>query len=127
MPQEAETLPTQPRDPSPLGDIMETLPTYRSRAFIYLLVLLAVVLVIYSAFGKVDILVSAPASLVPVGQVKLIQIDTEGVVSELSVQEGSLVHKGERLATIDAKEVGTYLLGLRAAEVDMADASKDVE
>jgi hypothetical protein len=43
-----------------MGDLMETLLTYRSRALIYVLVLLGIVLAIYSAVGKVDILVTAP-------------------------------------------------------------------
>lgn len=128
MPREVEQLALQPRDPSPMGDIMETLPTYRSRALIYLLVLLAVALTVYAAFGKVDMIVSAPAALVPVGLVKPIQADAEGVIAEIpsGVQEGKLVEKGAVLVSVDAKEVSPYLFTLRNAEVELADAHKDV-
>lgn len=126
MPREVEHLETQPRDPSPIGDILETLPTYRSRGLVYLLIGLAVTLTVYAAVGKVDIIVSAPATLVPVGQVKPIQIDAEGVVAEMHVQEGMDVSKGTLLLTLDAKEVSSYLFALRAAHLELADAQKDV-
>jgi multidrug efflux pump subunit AcrA (membrane-fusion protein) len=126
MPREVEQLPTQPRDPSAMGDLMETLPTYRSRTLIYVLVLLGVVLTVYAALSPVDIIVTAPVALVPVNPVKPIQIDSEGVVVELFVQEGKQVGKGEPLIAVDAKELSTYQFALRAAQIELDDAGKDV-
>jgi len=52
-------------------------------------------------FGKVDVVVTARGKVIPVGEIKILQPLTTGVVSSILVKEGDLVEKGQVLMEID--------------------------
>jgi len=52
-------------------------------------------------FGKVDVVVTARGKIMPVGEIKILQPLTTGVVSNILVKEGDLVEKGQVLMEID--------------------------
>lgn len=51
--------------------------------------------------GKVDVVVTARGKVIPVGEIKILQPLTSGVVSKILVREGELVDKGQVLMEID--------------------------
>ena len=67
--------------------------------------------VCWLAFAKTDEVVMAPGNLVPIGDVKTVQMPQGGVLQEMLVKEGQRVTKGEVLLRLDSeasvrKEIG---------------------
>lgn len=83
-------LEVQERPPSPLG-----------RAIVWTIVLVFSLAVVWSIFGKVDIVAVAQGKIIPSGRVKLIQPLESGVVTGINVIEGQLVSAGEILVELD--------------------------
>ncbi|WP_226019675.1 HlyD family type I secretion periplasmic adaptor subunit [Novosphingobium sp. FKTRR1] len=97
-------------------------PTYRLTAWL-LMALLAVAL-IWSVFGRVDVVASAPGRIMPSGNSKLIQSAAYGVVSAIHVTDGAHVRRGAVLVELDTTLAGAELeqarKGLLATELDIA-------
>lgn len=55
----------------------------------------------WAIFGEIDIVVTAHGKVVPVGDVKVVQPLSTGVVRQIDVKEGDYVHKGQVLLTMD--------------------------
>ncbi|HWU44217.1 MAG TPA: HlyD family type I secretion periplasmic adaptor subunit [Bdellovibrio sp.] len=55
----------------------------------------------WSILGEIDVVVSAHGKVVPVGDVKIVQPLSTGVIRHIQVKEGDYVHKGQVLLTID--------------------------
>ena len=55
-------------------------------------------------FGKVDIVITARGMVIPAGEEKVIQSLDKGVVTEIPVNEGQYVHKGEVVAIVSPAE-----------------------
>jgi multidrug efflux pump subunit AcrA (membrane-fusion protein) len=53
-----------------------------------------------STFLKYKITVQAPATIRPVGELRLVQSTIEGSIEQISVQENKLVNKGDPIATV---------------------------
>lgn len=73
-------------------------------------------------FGKMDIVVSAKGTVIPLGEIKVVQPIERGVISGIFVKEGDFVKKGDLLIQIDptvvevnldTKEKRLNLLGLQ--------------
>lgn len=97
-------------------------PTARVTAWVLLIGLLATLL--WTVFGRVDVVVSASGSMIPTGNVKLIQSPGSGVVRAIHVHNGDVVRKGQALLDLDPTLSGADLAqaqkALAAAELDMA-------
>lgn len=65
--------------------------------------------VLWSILGQVDVVISARGKVIPSGQVKLIQPLNGGVVSDILVKEGDLVHQGQPLVVIDPSTTAPQL------------------
>ena len=63
----------------------------------------------WALLGQVDVVVSARGKVVPLGQVKLIQPLTGGVVGQILVKEGDFVRKGQALVEIDPSTTAPQL------------------
>ena len=63
----------------------------------------------WALLGQVDVVVSARGKVIPLGQVKLIQPLTGGVVGQILVKEGDFVHKGQALVEIDPSTTAPQL------------------
>lgn len=97
-------------------------PTARVTAWVLLIGLLFTIL--WTVFGRVDVVASAPGSLIPTGNVKLVQSPGAGVVRAIYVRNGDFVRKGQPLLDLDPTIVGADLAAaqkaLATAELDIA-------
>jgi hemolysin D len=97
-------------------------PTARISAWVLLVGLLLAIL--WTVFGRVDVVASAPGSLIPTGSIKLVQSPGAGVVRAIYVRNGDFVRKGQPLLDLDPTLAGADLAAaqkaLAAAELDMA-------
>ena len=73
--------------------------------------------------GKVDVVVTARGKIIPVGEIKILQPLTTGVVSNILVKEGDLVKKGQVLMEIDPSttepELGSKLKDAKQMELEL--------
>jgi hemolysin D len=97
-------------------------PTARITAWVLLAGLLVTLL--WTIFGRVDVVASAPGLIKPTGSVKLIQSADGGVVRAIHVHNGDAVRKGQPLIDLDPTLSGADLAqaqkALAAAELDIA-------
>ncbi|MCK0530673.1 HlyD family type I secretion periplasmic adaptor subunit [Sphingobium agri] len=97
-------------------------PTARAAAWL-LLVGLAIT-ILWTVFGRVDVVASASGKLMPTGNVKLVQAAGPGVVRAIYVHDGDMVRKGQPLVDLDPTLSGADLAqaskALAAAELDIA-------
>lgn len=97
-------------------------PTARVTAWALLIGLL--VTVAWLVFGRVDVVASAPGTVMPVGNVKLVQSADPGVVRAIHVHEGDRVAEGDALVDLDPTLSGADLAqaqkALATAQLDVA-------
>lgn len=67
----------------------------------------------WTYFGKVDVVVSARGKVVPVGEIKILQPLTTGVVSKILVKEGDFVKKDQVLMEIDPSSTAPELASMQ--------------
>jgi HlyD family secretion protein len=112
----------QQRPPSPLP-----------RALLYTLLALFGSLLVWSFFGRIDIVATAPGKLVPQTYVKIVQPAEAGIIAELLVREGDRVTAGQVLLRLDTtvsnadaaivrREVEARALQLRRIDSEMTGA-----
>lgn len=65
-------------------------------------------------FGKVDVVVTAHGKIIPVGEIKILQPLTTGVVRNIMVKEGDFVQKGQVLMEIDPSTTQPELDSMKA-------------
>lgn len=75
--------------------------THSSRRIIHLILALMVVLLVWSAYAEVDELVRGQGKVIPSKQLQMVQNLEGGILSELYVDEGQHVKKGEVLLKLD--------------------------
>lgn len=86
----------------PLIRIQQVAPHPQHRKVLWIFILLLVFLLAWSIFGRLDIVAVANGKLVPSGYLKIVQPSEAGIVSEILVQEGQKVQKGQILMRMDA-------------------------
>ncbi len=95
-----------------------------ARVVTWVLIIGVVLTVLWTVFGRVDVVASAPGSLIPTGNIKLVQSPGAGVVRAIHVRNGDIVRKGQPLLDLDPTIVGADLAAaqkaLAAAELDIA-------
>ena len=82
-------------------EVQETPPSPAGRAIAWLLVVLFVLVVLWSIFGKVDIVAVAQGKVIPAGKSKVIQPFEIGIVRAIHVEEGQAVEAGDPLIDLD--------------------------
>jgi hemolysin D len=105
-------------------EIVETPASPVGRGIAGLIAAAAVTAVLWACFSKIDIIVSAPGRIIPVGQTKIVQPFQAGIVQAIDVADGDRVVAGQPLiildptsAKADARRVAQDLLSL---ELDRA-------
>lgn len=97
-------------------------PTARVTAWVLLGGL--AITIAWTVFGRVDVVASAPGSLIPTGNTKLVQSPGQGVVRAIYVRNGDVVRKGQALLDLDPTLTGADLAqaekALASAELDIA-------
>ncbi|MBX9901814.1 MAG: HlyD family type I secretion periplasmic adaptor subunit [Burkholderiaceae bacterium] len=85
----------------PLQLIQNQPPSHTGRLVLWSVSGLVFILLIWAAFGQLDIIATAEGKLVPQTLVKIVQPAESGVVKELLVNEGDHVKAGQVLARLD--------------------------
>ena len=85
----------------PLRLIQAQAPARLGRVVLWIVCLLCLLLVIWAALGKLDIVATAEGKLVPQSLLKIVQPAEAGVVKQILVQEGDRVQAGQILARLD--------------------------
>lgn len=110
----------QKSQPSPLG-----------RKLLLSLIGLFVILVCWAFWGQLDIVAVAQGKLVPRTQLKIVQPSEAGIVKEILVHEGDIVHQGQVLMRMDGTVLNAqrttlendrqnYRLALRRIDAELA-------
>ena len=82
-------------------EIVETPPSPTGRAIGISVIALFCFALIWSIFGTVDIVATAPGKIIPTGGTKIIQPFESGVVSAIHVHDGQSVRAGDVLIELD--------------------------
>jgi HlyD family secretion protein len=91
-----------PQDFSPsLLRVQSQPPAPFARAMLHLLLILLFALILWAAFGKLDIVATAEGKLIPQTYVKIVQPFEQGLISEILVTEGQHVQAGQILMRLD--------------------------
>jgi hemolysin D len=87
-------------------ELQETPPSPIGRAIGFTVITLFVLAVVWSCFGKIDIVAVAQGKIVPSGHSKVIQPFETGIVRAIHVADGQTVKQGDVLIELDATESG---------------------
>lgn len=87
---------------SAIRHLQNTPPAPFGRGVLWLLLALVFILLLWSVFGRLDIVAVAEGKLVPQTYLKIVQPAEQGVVKEILVREGELVSAGQVLMRMDA-------------------------
>jgi hemolysin D len=82
-------------------EIIETPASPIGRAIGGLIAAAAVTAVLWACFSKIDIIVSAPGRIIPVGRTKIVQPFQAGIVQAIDVTDGAHVQAGQPLIILD--------------------------
>lgn len=99
-------------------ELMETPPSHTARWVLWGTIAFVVIALIWSIFGKLDIVAVAQGKVVPAGQVKVVQPYERAVVKRLLVRDGMQVKKGQLLIELDASELGAEQQKVRSSSTD---------
>ncbi|MBZ9935231.1 HlyD family type I secretion periplasmic adaptor subunit [Mesorhizobium sp. BR1-1-16] len=96
-------------------EIIETPPSPVRMAMILSIAAFFAVALIWSFFGRVDVVATAPGRVQPTGRVGAIQAAEGGRVAAIDVANGSHVEAGDRLIALDVREAAADVAELQAA------------
>lgn len=87
----------------PMDDIERELPASAARFTLITVALLFVILLVWSAVGRLDIIASAEGRLMPQSFVKIVQPADAGIVLDIRVKENQRVEAGQILMRMDTQ------------------------
>jgi hemolysin D len=82
-------------------EIQESPPNPLARTLAKILMLLFVIFILWTIFGKVDVVASAEGKIIPGSRVKQIQPLSKGFVKAIHVKDGQFVNQGDPLIELD--------------------------
>ncbi|GGD49047.1 HlyD family type I secretion periplasmic adaptor subunit [Malaciobacter pacificus] len=83
--------------------LVEKVPN-STKVLLYIIVLLVVFFLIWAYFAKIDQLVRGESKVIPYGQNQIVQNFEGGVITDILVEEGDLVKKGDVLLKLKNKQ-----------------------
>jgi len=86
-------------------EIVDTPPSPVGRAIGLTIILVAIIAIVWSIFGKVDIVATASGRIVPAGKTKILQPADTGIVTAIHVSDGDHVKAGDILIELNANQV----------------------
>jgi hemolysin D len=104
-------------------EIIESPPSPIGRALVFAIVTLSCFALAWAAFGRIDIVATAPGKIIASGRSKVIQPFETGIVRAIHVQDGQAVNAGEVLIQLDSTTSEAELQHVRS---DLAAARLDV-
>jgi hemolysin D len=84
--------------------LQQTPPSPLPRMVLRGLMLLLLAMLIWSYFGRLDVVAVAEGKLVPVSYLKIVQPSEAGIVREIAIKEGQTVQAGQVLVRMDANQ-----------------------
>lgn len=130
----AQIIPLRPpsRWHDPLKLIQNEAPSEFGRIVLWAVSILILVLIVWAAFGQLDIIATAEGKLAPQTLVKIVQPAESGVVKQLLVDEGDAVKAGQVLARLDttlasadksgiASDLATQQMQVRRIDAELGD------
>jgi hemolysin D len=130
----AKVIPLRPpgRWHDPLQLIQNEPPGHIGRIVLWAVSVLILILIVWAAFGQLDIIATAEGRLVPHTLVKIVQPAEPGVVKQLLVNEGDQVKAGQVLARLDttlasadkagiSSDLATQQMQARRLEAELGD------
>ena len=91
---------------SRLDDLIEHHPVPSLRPLTWVIMIVLGVLIVWASAAQLDEVASADGEVVPRGQIKVIQHLEGGIIDEIYVTEGSMVHEGDPLVQLDLASSG---------------------
>jgi hemolysin D len=129
----AKVIPLRPpsRWHDPLRLIQTQAPSEMGRIVLWTVSILILALLVWAAFGQLDIIATAEGKLAPQTLVKIVQPAESGVVKQLLVDEGDAVKAGQVLARLDttlasadktgiASDLSTQQMQVRRIEAELS-------
>ena len=125
-----------PQDFSPsLLRVQSQPPAPFARAMLHTLLILLFALLLWAAFGKLDVVATAEGKLIPQTYLKIVQPFEQGLISEILVSEGQHVQAGQvlmrldtTLSDADGKAINSDFLGkqitLRRIDAELTDQAE---
>lgn len=77
-------------------------PVPFARTMLHVLLALLFLLILWAAFGKLDVVATAEGKLIPQSYIKIVQPAEQGVISDILVGEGEAVKAGQVLMRLDS-------------------------
>lgn len=82
-------------------EVVEKPPSPAGRIVMWTMFTLIILIIMWSLLGHVDEVAVAPGKLIPVGNVKVVQVEDKGVVKAIHVKDGDKVTHGQLLLELD--------------------------
>lgn len=105
-------------------EVIERPVSPTARVVTWVLLVGLVITCLWTTFGRVDVVASAPGQLLPTGNIKIVQSPSGGVVRAIYIHNGDVVKKGQALVELDPTLSGADLAqaqkALAAAELEAA-------
>lgn len=104
-------------------EMLEEMPSYMARGFIYILVFVCLIGIVYAYLGKMDVIVQGQGKLVPKGEAEIVQSAKNGRLMRLFVNVGDTVKAGQMLAELDLMHTN---IGTQKREMAFAQMQKEI-
>jgi HlyD family secretion protein len=111
----------------PLLRIQEKPPAPLAGWMLRLLIALLAGIVLWAAFGELDIVAVAEGKLVPSSYLKIVQPAEQGIVKEILVKEGEAVKEGQVLVRMDPVLTDADVRSIRAEVLNKAIALRRID
>lgn len=82
-------------------EVTETPPSPTGRIVMWSILALLTVAIIWSCVGTINEVSVASGKVIPIGQVKTVQVKNKGIIKEIYVKEGDRVKAGDKLVVLD--------------------------
>lgn len=106
-------------------DILYSEPSRLLSGLILTIAAFLIAALVWSFFGRADVIVAAPGILAPEGEVRRIYAPIQGELVDLYMAEGLPVSKGDILARINAREAIQAATNAIDAEIKLAEAEQE--
>lgn len=83
-------------------EVQESPPSPSGRLLLWIILVLFTLLILWSALGAVDVVVTAAGRVVPNGQVKIVQAITAGTVKAIHVRDSKRIEVGQPLVSLNS-------------------------